>query len=153
MNTSGTYDSEKLHDANYVIGVLCSEFLREYGEASKDIISRICYERGLALGKRLGAKIKDKSFETAVAAFVRASEKSESPAVLVSLSEERAVLQGSGCPLGLKGRGRPVCEAMMPMDQGILESASNVKVNFKVVKSIAGGDENCEVVFEVQPSD
>lgn len=152
MNTPGTYDPEKLYDANYVIGVLCSEFLREYGEASRDLISRICYERGLALGKRLGSKMEDKSFENALRAFVRASEKSESPAVLVSLSEERAVLHGSACPLGLKNRGRPVCEAMMTMDQGILEGASNVKVGFRVVKSIAGGDENCEVVFEVQSS-
>ncbi len=153
MNSPGTYDPEKLHDANYVIGALCSEFLREHGEASKNLISRICYERGFALGKRLGSKIEDKSFEGAVRAFVRASEKSKSPAMLVSLSEGRAILHGSACPLGLKNRGRPVCEAMMTMDQGILEGASNVKVNFRVVKSIAGGDEKCEVIFELQSSD
>jgi len=149
MINNDSYDAEKLYDANYTIGVICSVFLREFGEAASGIISKICYERGLALGSRLGSGIQEKSFEAAVQAFVKASESSKYPAVLSFLTNEKAILHGTKCPLGLKGRGRAICEAMMTMDQGILERASDLKLDFIVNKTIAQGDENCEVIFEV----
>jgi predicted hydrocarbon binding protein len=143
------YNPGKLYDTDYTLGILCSEFFVQFGEKAEKIISRICHQRGLALGERLVAKQKNKSFENAIKAFVAASEKSNAPAKLISLEKKRAVLQGTVCPMGLKGRGRKICETMMAMDQGILEKASGKKIKFTVNKTVAAGDNYCDVTFEV----
>ncbi len=143
------YDPEKLRAADYTLGVVCSEFLEEFGEKAKGIIARICHQRGMAIGKLLEAKLEENSFENAVHAFVNASKKSAAPAILVSLTPDKAVLQGTGCPLGLNDRGRPICETMMAVDQGILERASHKNLTYKVEKTVAQGDDHCEVIFEV----
>jgi len=143
------YESKKLYDVDYTLGALCSEFFEQFGEKAEKIISRICHQRGLALGKMLVAKQQNKSFENSIKAFVEASEKGSAPAKLISLEKNRAVLQCKVCPLGLKGRGRKICETMMPMDQGILEEASGRKIKFTMNNTVAAGDDYCEVTFEV----
>jgi len=143
------YDPTLLSDPNYTFGVLCSEFYDRVGEKAAEIIMRVCYQRGLTLGKGLGKK-GEKSFEDAVELFVAASEKTKTPAQLISLEKNAAVFQGNGCPLGLKGRGRAICEMMMSLDRGIIEEASGQKVKIKVIKTMAAGDDFCEVLFEVE---
>ena len=64
-----SYGLGKLDDRDYTTGVLCSEFLDQFGEKAEKIISRICYQRGLALGNRV-LKKEDKSFENAIKAFL-----------------------------------------------------------------------------------
>ena len=143
------YEPKKLFDVDYTLGALCSEFLEQFGEKAEKIISRICNQRGHALGKILVAKKGNKSFENAIKAFLAASEKGNAPDKLISLEKNRAVLQGTVCPLGLKGRGRKICETMMLMDQGILEEASGKKIKLTMNKTVAAGDDYCEVTFEV----
>lgn len=143
------YDPTLLSDPNYTFGVLCSEFYDRVGEKAAEIIMRVCYQRGLTLGKGLGKK-GERSFEDAVKLFVAASEKTKTPAQLISLERNAAVFRGNGCPLGLKGRGRAICEMMMSLDRGIIEEASGQKVKIKVIKTIAAGDDFCEVLFEVE---
>jgi len=143
------YEPKKLCDVDYTLGALCSEFLEQFEEKAEEIISLICHQRGLALGKMLAVNQENKSFENAIKAFVAASERSNAPAKLISLDKNRAALQGTVCPLGLKGRGRKICKTMMPMDQGILEEASGKKIKFMINKTVAAGDEYCEVTFEV----
>lgn len=142
------YDPTLLSDQNYTLGVLCSEFYNRYGEETAEILMRICHQRGLALGRGLDKK-GEKSFENAIKSFVAASEKTKTPAKLVSLEKHRAVFQGNGCPLGLNDRGRMMCEMMMTLDQGIIEEASGQKVKFKVIKTLAAGDPYCEALFEL----
>lgn len=142
------YDPTLLSDPNYTLGVLCSEVYDRFGEEAREIISRICYQRGIALGKRFLRK-EEKSFENAAKAFVAVSEKTKTPGKLISLEKTRAVIEGSGCPLGLGNRGRPLCEMMMTLDQGIIEEASGNKIRFTINKTMATGDDFCAVIFEV----
>jgi predicted hydrocarbon binding protein len=143
------YDPARLDDASYTLGTLCSEFYDRFGEEAREIISRICYQRGVALGKRF-LKKEDKSFENAIKAFVAFSEKTKTPGQLISLEKARAVIHGAGCPLGLNERGRSLCELMMILDQGIIEEASGRKIKFQINKTLAAGDAFCEVIFEVE---
>jgi predicted hydrocarbon binding protein len=143
------YDPRRLDDANYTLGTLCCEFYERFGGDAKEIISRICYQRGVALGKRL-LKKEDKSFGNAINTFVTVSEKTKTPGKLISLERDKAIIQGSGCPLGLEKKGRPLCEMMMTLDQGILEEASGKKIRFKIKKTLAAGDAFCKVIFEME---
>lgn len=144
-----SYDPDQLYDPNYTFGVICSEFLQEFGEKSNNIITRICHQRGLAIGSKFAARLEIRSFENAVNAFVAASEKSSAPAKLVFLEKGKAEIHGTFCPMGLNGRGRMICEMMMNVDRGILEEASGEQIRFTVNKTIAEGDDHCEVIFEI----
>ena len=144
-----SYDPDQLYDPNYAFGVICSEFLQEFGEKTNNIITRICHQRGLAIGNKFAARLKVRSFENAINAFIAASEKSSAPAKLVSLEKSKAELHGTACPMGLNGRGRTICEMMMNVDRGILEKASGEHIKFTVNKTIAEGDDHCQVIFEV----
>lgn len=146
------YDPHRLFDANYALGVLCSEFAERFGAESGEIISRVCLERGRALGRKLASSIDEPSFENAVNAFVGASKRGRHPAELVSLEPDRAVVRGTGCPLALEGRGERICRLMMHMDQGILEEASGKPIRFTVRRSLADGDDHCDVCFEIAPT-
>ncbi len=146
-----TYNTDRLVDFNYALAVVCSEFLSFCPAHAEEFIARLCHERGLALGELLAAKVGERSFRDAVLAFVAASEKSRAPASLVSLDTGKAVIRGTACPLGLEGRGREICEAMMFLDRGILEAASGETLRHVIVRSRAAGDEYCEVIFEVRP--
>ena len=95
------------------------------------------------------ANLEDKTFETAIKSFVAASEKSTAPAELISFEKNRAVMKGMACPLGLNGNGREICETMMNMDRGILEKMSGKRIKYTVNKTVAAGDDHCEVVFDV----
>jgi hypothetical protein len=80
---------------------------------------------------------------------VAVSEKTKTPGKLISLERDKAVIHGSGCPLGLEKKGRVLCEMMMTLDQGIIEEASGKKIRFKINKTLAAEDVFCEVIFEV----
>lgn len=143
------YDPMLLGDPNYTLGVLCSEFYNRYGEETAEILMRICHQRGLALGRGLDKK-GEKSFENAVRTFEAASQKTKTPAKIISLEKNKAIIQGTVCPLGLRKRGRRICEIMMTLDQGMFEEASGNKIKFKINKTMAAGDDFCEVLFEVE---
>ena len=147
-----TYDPDKLSDLSYTLGVLSSKFIEEFGEKAEEIVSEIFHQRGLALGKGFASKLGEKSFETTVKAFIAASKKSEAPGEIISLDEKRAVVKGAGCPFTLNGRGRKVCEAIMALDQGLMGVASGCKISVTVNRTLAEGDDHCEVVFEVAES-
>ncbi|MGD2126852.1 MAG: hypothetical protein PVG99_12280, partial [Desulfobacteraceae bacterium] len=118
------YELNRLRECEYTLGLLCSQFVDQFGQRAAEMISFMCHQRGLSLGKALVSRVSERNFVNAIKAFVAASEKTASPAKLISLKEKRAVLQGNVCPLGLEGRGRDVCQAVMTMDQGILEEIS-----------------------------
>jgi len=141
-------DPEKLIDPNYTLGVLCSKFLEHYGAGAEEIISNICYQRGLVLGVKLVPDQEKRSFETAIKAFVAASEKSKDPAKLLFLDDRKAIVQGTVCPFGLRGRGRKICEVIMTTDKGILEGASGCKIGVTVHRALAEGEEYCQVQFD-----
>jgi predicted ArsR family transcriptional regulator len=142
------YDPAKLLDPHYTLGLICSEFLDRFHEGAEEIIAPIYYRRGLVLGEKLVADPGERNFENAIRAFVAASEKSKSPATLKVLEPNRAVIEGTVCPLGLAGRGSYACRVLMVTDEGILEGASGRKIKVQVNQSLAAGDDHCEVVFQ-----
>ena len=147
------YDSEKMNDSNYTIGVLLSEMISTFGEEAKIKAEKICYRRGRALGKKLAAHAATGSFKGAVESFVEAGKRTQLSVELADLSPTYAVVRGSRCPLGLEGRGRNICESAMEIDRGILEEVSGKKIDLTVITTVAENDPCCEVRFELSGVD
>lgn len=141
-------DATDLVDPNHAFGAICAAMMDRFGEEAETIIRALCIQRGLALGKKLASTLSNRSFRTGVEAFVAASRQSKTPAELVSLTSERAVLTGDRCPLGLEGKGLGICKALMSVDTGILQVACGQEIRVTIEKSVAKGDDHCLVVFE-----
>ena len=59
-------------------------------------------------------------------------------------------VKGERCALGLAGAGRPICEAMMNMDIGLFEASTGEEIDLSILKTVAAGDECCDVMFALK---
>jgi len=66
---------------------------------------------------------------------------------IIELSDETLHFKGPKCMLGLEGTSRGLCEAMMNSDKSMMSTLLGREVEMKVLKSVAAGDKECEVIF------
>jgi hypothetical protein len=66
---------------------------------------------------------------------------------VVESSDDSFRLKMARCPYGLEGAGREVCEAMMSGDEIMIGSAVGQEVEMKILKTVAVGDKECDIVF------
>jgi hypothetical protein len=86
------YEPSRLCDCESTLGLLCSQFVDHFGQPATEVISFTCHQRGLSMGKALASRVSEKNFVSGIKAFVAASERTASPADLISLEEKRAVV-------------------------------------------------------------
>ena len=60
---------------------------------------------------------------------------------------------GSSCDVGLEDAGRPICEAVMSINQGQFQSICGLDVEMNIVRSRATGADCCEIIFRPIISD
>ena len=51
------------------------------------------------------------------------------------------------CILGIEGTSKELCEAMMTSDTSMVSALLGQEVETKILKSVAAGDKECEVIF------
>ena len=66
---------------------------------------------------------------------------------IVELSDDTLHFKGPKCMLGLEGTSRGLCEAMMNSDKSMMSTLLGREVDMKILKSVAAGDKECEVIF------
>ena len=66
---------------------------------------------------------------------------------IVELSDDTLHFKGPKCMLGIQGTSKGLCEAMMNSDKSMMSTLLGREVEMKVLKSVAAGDNECEVVF------
>ena len=49
--------------------------------------------------------------------------------------------------LGIEGTSKGLCEAMMNSDKNMMSTLLGREVEMKILKSVAAGDKECEVIF------
>ena len=66
---------------------------------------------------------------------------------IVELTGDAIHLKIPKCVLGIEGTSKELCEAMMATDTTLLHTLLGQEVETKIIKSVAAGDKNCEVIF------
>ena len=66
---------------------------------------------------------------------------------IMELSDDTLHFKGPKCMLGIQGTSKGLCEAMMNSDKSMMSTLLGREVEMKVLKSVAAGDNECEVVF------
>jgi hypothetical protein len=66
---------------------------------------------------------------------------------MVELSDDTLHFKGPQCLLGIEGTSKGLCEAMMNSDKSMMSTLLGREVEMNVLKSVAAGDKECEVIF------
>jgi len=66
---------------------------------------------------------------------------------IIELSDDAIHFKVPRCMLGIEGTSKELCEAMMTSDAKMVSTLLGQEVEMKIVKSVAAGDKECEVIF------
>jgi predicted hydrocarbon binding protein len=66
---------------------------------------------------------------------------------LIEVSDDMMHFKMPKCVLGIEGTSKELCEAMMATDTKMLSTLLGQEVEMKILKSVAAGDKECEVIF------
>jgi predicted hydrocarbon binding protein len=69
---------------------------------------------------------------------------------IVELTDDTLHFKGPKCLLGIDGTSKGLCEAMMNSDKSMMSTLLGREVEMNVLKSVAAGDKECEVIFSAK---
>ena len=129
-------------------GLLIKEFYKKFGKEALPVIENVCGKQGRALGLKVLKKLADNNLKTVARAF----SKSFNPNFVKIISNSDGIfhIQGTMCPFGLENTSRELCEAVMAIDHEYFREAVSDKIELKILKTIAAGDQHCDTIYTLK---
>lgn len=132
-----------------VQGTLARILYEKCGPEVLPIIAEVFKEFGATEGHKLRKKFQPGDFAAAVNTFFGPGIEA-GRAELVEFTGAKAIIRGFQCVMGLHGAGKEVCQAIMALDKAMLSELAGKPLRMEIRKTIAAGDEHCEIEFEVE---
>lgn len=127
-------------------GAFAKAFYQRYGKEALPIITGVMSQSGVAWGKMAQQMVPAKGMRAYAESLKMISSIMGMRVEIIELSDDKIHFKGSKCPMGIEGTSRELCEAMMNFDKGWMSAFLGQERQIKVLKSIAAGDEICEVI-------
>jgi hypothetical protein len=140
----------EVNTARDALVLLSRMIYKKYGDEVLPLIGEVCRRLGRAIGNQMRTNLDSFDLKSVGSAFLEGAKRRKSPVTLLELTEKRLRCKNERCALGLAGAGRPLCEAMMNMDIGTFEAATGEEMELSILKTVAAGDECCDVVFTLK---
>ncbi|OIP88144.1 MAG: hypothetical protein AUK24_08525 [Syntrophaceae bacterium CG2_30_49_12] len=140
----------EVNTARDALALLSRMVYRKYGDEVLPLIGEVCRKLGRAIGNQMRKNLDSFDLKSVGNVFLEGARRRKSPVTLLELTEKRIRVKSERCGLGLAGAGRPICEAMMNMDIGIFEAATGEEIALSILKTVADGDECCDVIFTLK---
>jgi len=131
------------------LGALSKEFYDKFGDEALPIISKVSEESGGKSGMMMQGMLKSKDMES-VAELFKMWEMMGMELEVMDISEDTLSFKSPKCILGVENTSRELCEALMNSDRAMMSALLDKKVNISIPKSLAEGDDYCEVVFSTK---
>jgi predicted ArsR family transcriptional regulator len=151
--TEGTEMTSPRTTPQAVQGRLAVALYEEFGEAVLPVLRRVYFDYGYEIGRGLREKYRPKNIEEAARAFIEVTNANGYPSSVTVDADGVARFEGHGCPFELTNTHRPVCEALMAMDDGIflaLLGLDEDRIEGNIEQSLAAGDDCCRAWFRVK---
>jgi hypothetical protein len=132
------------------LGGLSKAFYEKYGREAIPIITEVARQGGVEYGKLMQQMAPAKSMEAAGESFKMMDAMMGMGMEITELSDNAIHFKVSQCPLGIQGTSKELCEALMTNDKVMMSTWLGKEVEMKIPKSVAAGDENCEVVYSIK---
>ena len=125
------------------LGALSNAFYEKYGKEALPIITKVAAEAGVGSAKIVQKMMPVKGMKDVGELFKMMEAKME----IIQLSDDVLHFKTSQCTLGIEGTSKELCEAMMTSDKKMVSTLIGQEVKVKRPKTMAAGDEYCEVIF------
>ena len=130
-----------------MIGDMGKAFYEKNGKEALPIITEVSSEGGVERAKIMQKMMPVKDMEDVAELFKMMGMMMEMRIEIVELSDDAIHLKIPKCVLGIEGTSKELCEAMMAIDTKVLNTLLGQEVETKILKSVAAGDKECEVIF------
>lgn len=129
------------------IGALGKAFYKKYGKEAIPIITEVASRGGEESGKRMQEMAPVKDMKAVGEQFKMMASMMGIDMDILELSDKAIHFKVSHCALGIEGTSKELCEAIMTSDKKRIGSFLGQDVDMKILKSVAAGDKECEIIF------
>lgn len=140
-------DNFQIKTPRDALSLLSQKMFNKYGEEALVEIEDVWYKLGCAVGKKMKKKLLDTSLITVANTFVDSGRKRGAKIDVLELTENKFLMKGYHCGLGLNGKGSELCWACMGLDRGLFETATENDLKMKIIKTLSNNNEYCEVLI------
>lgn len=132
------------------IGSLSKEFYRKYGDETLPIITSTAQQGGVEFGRIMQQMTPVHDMKSAAESMKMMGSMMETGMEPVEVSETTFHFRILKCPLGIEGTSRELCEALMMNDWEMMKTFLGKDLDMRILKTVAVGDRECEVVYTVK---
>lgn len=128
-------------------GDFSKAFYIKNGQESLPMITEIVSKHGAELAEIMQKMISIKTMKDVGESYEMVNSVMELGIEPIESSNDAFHFKITKCPYGLEGTSKELCEVMMVADKKMVSAVLGQEVEMKIIKSVAAGDKNCEVVF------
>lgn len=132
------------------LGGLSKAFYNRYGDDALPIITEVMSQGGAETGKLMKEMAPVKDMQGFSETFKMMAAMLGADIETVELSDDKFRFKAFRCPLGIDGTSKGLCEAIMTHDAKMASALLGQEMELNVIKAIAAGDKECDVVFTIK---
>ena len=132
-----------------VIGDLSKAFYDKFGDEALTIITKVSEESGAKSAGMMQSMLKSKDMRS-IAELFKMWEMMGMKFEILDVSDDVLRFKTPKCVPGIENTSKALCEAMMNSDKAMVSTLLGKEVTIEIPKSMASGDEYCEVIFKTK---
>jgi predicted hydrocarbon binding protein len=128
-------------------GELCKAFYNKFGKESIPIITEISGKSGVSQAELTQQMMPVKDMKDLGELYKMMDSMMDIGMEIVEVTDDKIHFKVPRCVVGIEGTSRELCEAMMTSDAKMASTLLGQEMEAEILKSIAVGDNECEVVI------
>jgi predicted hydrocarbon binding protein len=133
---------------NYAMwGTLCKAFYEKDGKEALPIITEVSRKSGVGSAEIMRKMMPVKDMKDVGELFKMMDSMMEMGMEIIELTDDTIQFKVPKCILGIEGTSKELCAAMMTSDAKMVSTLLGQEIEMEILKSIAVGDKECEVIF------
>lgn len=128
------------------MGDLSKAFYEKNGKEALPIITEIWSKSGAERAEIMQKMMPVKDMKDVGELFKMMESMMEMGMEIIELSDDAIHFKMPKCICGIEGTSKELCEAMMASDTKMVSTLLGQEVETKILKSVAAGDNECEVI-------
>ena len=129
------------------LGAMSRAFYEKCGDEALPIIAEGARKSGVRQAEMMQRMMPVKSLKDIGGMFKMMGAAVGMDMEIMESSDDTLHFKTPKCLLGIEGTSKGLCEAMMNSDKSMMSTLLGRDVQMNVLKSVAGGDKECEVIF------
>ena len=147
ITTVGKMSRPMILSTFVTIGDLSKALYKKNGKEALPIITEVASKTGLERAKVMQGIMPVKDMKDVIELFRMMDSIMGMGMEIIESSDEVFHFKMPKCIGGLEGTSKELCEAVMTSDKNTVSNLLGQAVEMKILKSVAAGDKNCEVIF------